>query len=151
MTVPELENKMAVLLGGRAAEAIVFDRVSTGGADDLAKVTQMARSMVAQYGMDKTLGNVAYERPRSLFVGGPDPETWFERGYSEETAREIDCAIRGFIGRAFTRATEILRDRRDVLERGAKSLLEKETLTEPELAELAGVVEAKPRALLVPL
>ena len=142
MTLPELENKMAVLLGGRAAELLIFEQVSTGGADDLAKVAQIARSMVTQYGMDKTLGNVAYERPRSTFLGGPELEPWLERGYSEETAREIDCAIRDLVGRAFLEATAILRMRRAVLERGAKALLEKETLTEQELASLVGSTNA---------
>lgn len=151
MTLPELENKMAVLLGGRAAETIVFDRVSTGGADDLAKVTQIARSMVTQFGMDKTLGNVTYERPRSTFLGGTEPEMWLDRGYSEETAREIDCAVRDFVGRAFARATEILRGRRDVLERGARVLLEKETLTEGELTQLVPALDAAPKALSAPV
>jgi cell division protease FtsH len=70
MTREELLNKMAVLLGGRAAELIVFGHLSTGAADDLAKVTDIARSMVMRYGMNEELGNVAYEHERPLFLGG---------------------------------------------------------------------------------
>ena len=72
MTRDELENKMAVLLGGRAAEKLVFDHLSTGAADDLAKVTDIARSMVMRYGMEEKLGHVAYEAERPLFLGIPD-------------------------------------------------------------------------------
>ena len=71
MTREELENKMAVLLGGRAAEHIVFDELSTGAADDLAKATDIARSMVTRYGMDEELGQVAYEKVPQSFLGGP--------------------------------------------------------------------------------
>jgi len=72
MTRDELENKMAVLLGGRAAEKVVFDHLSTGAADDLAKVTDIARSMVMRYGMEEKLGHVAYEADRPAFLGIPD-------------------------------------------------------------------------------
>ncbi|HUG77296.1 MAG TPA: ATP-dependent zinc metalloprotease FtsH, partial [Burkholderiales bacterium] len=88
MTREELENKMAVLLGGRAAEDVIFGHLSTGAADDLAKVTDIARSMVMRYGMVKSLGFVAYEEERAPFLGGPMPQG--HREYSEETAREID-------------------------------------------------------------
>ncbi|TMG81079.1 MAG: ATP-dependent zinc metalloprotease FtsH, partial [Betaproteobacteria bacterium] len=85
MTREELENKMAVLLGGRAAEDVIFGHLSTGAADDLAKVTDIARSMVMRYGM--ALGHVAYEEERAPFLGGPLPQG--HREFSEETAREI--------------------------------------------------------------
>src|SRR5690606_16443952 len=84
MTRAELENKMTVLLGGRAAEHIVFQHLSTGAADDLQKVTDIARSMVMRYGMDPTLGHVAYESERRSFL--PDAGgTASTRTYSEET------------------------------------------------------------------
>jgi cell division protease FtsH len=134
MTREELENKMAVLLGGRAAEMLVFGHLSTGAADDLAKVTDIARSMVMRYGMVETLGNVAYEQERPLFLGGPRVEA--SRDYSEETAREIDCAVREIVKHAFEKALAILTARRAVLEKSAAALLQKETLGEEELAQI---------------
>ncbi|MDF9391112.1 MULTISPECIES: ATP-dependent zinc metalloprotease FtsH [Methylococcus] len=135
MTRDELENKMAVLLGGRAAERIVFGHLSTGAADDLAKVTDIARSMVMRYGMYEKLGHVTYEAERPTFLGGPAVPD-MRRGFSEETAREIDCAVREIVTGAFKTATLILEQRRESLERGAKLLLEKETLVEEDLAPL---------------
>ena len=135
MTSQELENKMAVLLGGRAAEQIVFSQVSTGAADDLAKVTDIARNMVMRYGMNDKLGNVTYQEERSTFLGGAGIPS-AAREYSEETAREIDVAVRDIVGRAFETATSVLGARRAILESGAKDLLQKETLTEPDLARL---------------
>ena len=73
MTRQELENKMAVLLGGRAAEHIVFGELSTGAADDLVKVTDIARSIVTRYGMTEELGQIVYERSQQSFLGGPQP------------------------------------------------------------------------------
>src|SRR6202023_2204335 len=72
MTREELENKMAVLLGGRAAELLIFNHLSTGAADDLRSVTDIARSMVTRYGMSAKLGSVAYERDPRAFLTGPD-------------------------------------------------------------------------------
>jgi cell division protease FtsH len=133
----ELENKMAVLLGGRAAEKIVFGELSTGAADDLAKVTDIARTMVTRYGMVETLGQVAFEEERDRFLTVPGvPPMPGEKRYSEETAREIDRAVKAFIDEAFSRAVKVLSERRAILERGAKLLLQKETLTEAELASL---------------
>ena len=136
LTEDELENKMAVLLGGRAAERLIFGKVSTGAADDLAKASDIAHSAAAQYGMVPSLGDVAYERQGSLFLQGAPPPGWFERQYSEETAREIDCAVRAMVARAAERATIELEQRRGVLERGAKALLDKETLTAADLQAL---------------
>jgi cell division protease FtsH len=133
MTREELENKMAVLLGGRAAEEIIFGHLSTGAADDLAKVTDIARSMVMRYGMVKALGNVAYEEERAPFLGGPMPQG--HREYSEQTAREIDVAVRDIVKSAYDKVLAILTRQHAVLERGAQRLLEKETLVEEELDE----------------
>src|SRR5690349_14749671 len=138
MTREELENKMAVLLGGRAAEEVVFGHLSTGAADDLAKVTDIARSMVMRYAMVQNLGHVAYEEERAPFLGGPLPQG--HREYSEETAREIDVAVRGIVENAYAKAVAILRKHRAALEAWAKKLLEKETLAEAELAELRSAV-----------
>jgi cell division protease FtsH len=134
MTREELENKMAVLLGGRVAEEVCFGHLSTGAADDLVKVTNIARSMVMRYGMVKALGDVAYDEERAPFLGGiqvPGP-----REYSEQTAREIDVAVREIVSAAHDKALAVLQRDRETLERGAKLLLEKETLSEAELAAL---------------
>ena len=141
MTRDELENKMAVLLGGRAAEKIVFGHWSTGAADDLAKVTDIARSMVMRYGMVEKLGHVAYEAEKTPFLGVPAMPNG--REYSEETARDIDRAVRTIVEEAFRNATAVLAGRRDVLDRGAKQLLQKETLGEEDLRALT-VPEARP-------
>jgi cell division protease FtsH len=139
MTRQELENKMSVLLGGRAAELTVFGHLSTGAADDLRKVTDIARSMVTRYGMSERLGSVAYDRDPRSFLTGPDlPPPPREQDYAEETAAVIDKEVRGIVQSAMERALGILRERRDVLERTAQRLLEKETLDEKELKELVG-------------
>jgi cell division protease FtsH len=136
MTRAELENRMAVLLGGRAAETIVFEEISTGAADDLAKATDIARSMVTRYGMVEKLGQVTFEDATHAFLGTPAGALPQERKYSEETAREIDIAVRNIVDSAFEKAVAILRSKRAVLERTATTLLEKETLTEADLRSL---------------
>jgi cell division protease FtsH len=136
MTREELENRMAVLLGGRAAETIVFEQLSTGAADDLVKVTDIARSMVTRFGMVEKLGQVTFEEAPHSYLGTPAPPFSQERKYSEETAREIDTAVREIVQQAFEKATGILRSKRAILERTAQKLLEKETLNEAELKAL---------------
>jgi cell division protease FtsH len=131
MTVEELENKMTVLLGGRAAEQVVFGEISTGASDDLVKATDIARSMVTRYGMDEKLGQAALETQRGTYLGVPSEGGG--RRFSEDTAREIDVAVRERIDRTYQKALQILRDRRAELDRLAKTLLEKETLTAEEL------------------
>jgi len=141
MTTAELENKMAVLLGGRAAEQVAFGEISTGAADDLQKVANIARSMVLRFGMVEKLGQIAYESEAGPFPGAPGgmPRA---REFSEETAREIDAAVKGFVDRAFAAAVRILTDKRAVLERGAQLLLQKETLIEDDLKGLAAAAGA---------
>jgi cell division protease FtsH len=142
MTRQELENKMAVLLGGRAAELVVFGELSTGAQDDLAKVTDIARAMVVRFGMVEALGNVTYEKEPHSFLGGPQVMPMpGERTYSEATAREIDTAVRDIVGAAFERALGIIREKRSLLEQGAGMLLERETLNEEELRQLVGAVQ----------
>ncbi|MDH3484857.1 MAG: ATP-dependent zinc metalloprotease FtsH [Myxococcales bacterium] len=147
MTREELEEKMAVLLGGRAAEQLVFGHLSTGAADDLAKVTDVARSMVTRYAMVPELGHVSYESESSAFLGGPG-SPFRTREYSDDTAREIDTAVRAIVQRSFDKALNILREERDALEEGAKQLLEKETLGETELNALYDKIEQKRSAAL---
>ncbi|HSN90573.1 MAG TPA: ATP-dependent zinc metalloprotease FtsH [Anaeromyxobacteraceae bacterium] len=143
MTRAELENKMAVLLGGRAAENLVYGHFSTGAADDLSRATDIARSMVARFGMDEGLGPVSYETDPSPFLGqGLGPR----RTYAEETAREIDVAVRRIVEGQFRRAREILGRNRPLLEDGARTLLERETLADAELARvLSRVGPEEPR------
>jgi cell division protease FtsH len=149
LTEDELENKMTVLLGGRAAERLIFGKVSTGAADDLAKASDIARSAAAQFGMVPALGDVAYDRVRQQFLQGAQPPGWFERSYAEQTAREIDCAVRDMVAHAADRALAELTSRRDLLERGAKMLLEKETLSAADLHKLLN--GRKPKATTVPV
>jgi len=143
MTRAELEHKMAGLLGGRAAEQLVFSEISTGAADDLAKATDIARAMVLRYGMSEALGNVAYDRDRSPFLqpNFPVPQ---ERNYSEDTAHAVDSAVRSFVDHAFEQASAILRRNRALLDRTASALLETETLSEPEIERVKQEIVAVP-------
>jgi cell division protease FtsH len=134
----ELKGKLAVLLGGRSAEALVFDEISTGAADDLDKATHIARSMVTRFGMSEALGQMAYESQRDTFLGNPGSVA---REYSEQTAREIDCAVRALVEEAANTAMGILRTYRKQLNEGAANLLEKETLLVAELPDLAAQPE----------
>jgi cell division protease FtsH len=138
MTREELENKMATLLGGRAAEMVIFGHLSTGAADDLRKVTDIARSMVTKYGMSEKIGSVAYDHDQRSFLTGADMPVPHEQDYGEKTATVIDDEVRQLVQSAMNRAVGILTQKRDVLERSARRLLEKETLDERELADLIG-------------
>jgi cell division protease FtsH len=146
MTRRELENKMTVLLGGRAAESLVFEQISTGAADDLAKVTEIARSMAAQFGMMPALGNVSYEPGGNGYVnpGLVDPRP----RYSDVTAHEIDEAVRQAIEQAYERARDVLIRNREVLEAGAAQLLDREVLDESHLKVLFAAVQRRAEAPL---
>ncbi len=140
MTREELENKMAVLLGGRAAEWLVFSHLSTGAADDLAKVTDIARAMVTRYGMSKRLGHMALEREPNSFLGneamlGLKPQ----HDYAESTATAIDEEVQELVQSTFQRSLALLEARRESLERCAQRLLQQETLEAAELRVLAGL------------
>jgi cell division protease FtsH len=145
MTRRELENRMQVLLGGRAAEQVVFGEVSTGAADDLQKVTSIARSIVMRYGMHEKLGNVVYDEERPTMLGAPGAPPG-ERAFSDETSREIDCAVRTIVAAAFERTVQLLTSHRPLLEEGARELLAKETLTQAELEPLRRRLPAAPGA-----
>jgi cell division protease FtsH len=137
MTRAELQRKIAVLLGGRAAEMLVLRELSTGAADDLARATDIAREMVTRYGMDEGLGHVAYQPPPTAtpelaLMGGGAART-----LSEQTMRRIDDAVAALVAEGFARATQLLERHRALLERGAAELLEHETLGEDELRELS--------------
>ncbi len=129
---------MAVLLGGRASEVLIFNELSTGAADDFAKATDIARNMVMRFGMDKKLGLVAYEQPHASFLPGVAEDHSGMRRYSETTAREIDNAVHDILEVAFNRALDILKQRRELLAKCALKLLEHETLSREELLALVG-------------
>jgi cell division protease FtsH len=140
MKKTELMNRIATLLGGRAAEEIIFSDISTGAHNDLSRATDIARSMVTQYGMSTKAGQVylASEK-RSQFLNVPGFESPVE--YSEATAEMIDAEIKDIIQQQYTVALDILRDKRPLLEKGAVLLLEKETITGAELQELGRSLE----------
>jgi cell division protease FtsH len=135
MSRTELANRMAVMLGGRAAESLVFDEVSTGAADDLARATEIARNMVVRFGMTPELGQVCYEPESTTFLAGSAP-IYRPRTYADDTAAAIDHAIKALIEAAFTKAKGILAHDKDTLLAGAKELLERETLSADDLVRL---------------
>jgi cell division protease FtsH len=135
ITSRELKNRMVVLLAGRAAEQIVFGEVSTGAADDLAKVTDIARQIVTRFGMTEALGQAVLERQSNTYLGD-QKIAMREKDYSEDTAREIDLAVKKLIDEAYARAKEMLTERRALLDQGARLLLEKETLTPEDFPAL---------------
>lgn len=141
MTRQELEGKIAVLLGGRAAEHLVFDHYSTGAADDLAKATDIARSMVMRYGMEEGLGHVAYDTERPNYLGLPDERRAGGPQPSGHTAERIDTAVAAILDRAFAVARGVLERNRAVLDLTAATLLDRETLDEQALAELTADLE----------
>jgi cell division protease FtsH len=146
MTRRELEQKLAVLLGGRVAEHVMYGEFSTGAADDLARATDIARSMVTQYAMVPELGNATYAENGAGLLGGPGT-TLHARRYSEETAREIDCAVRAIVDTAFDCARAVLDHNRTILEESARALLDRETLTEADLLPIFEKVELPDAAL----
>ena len=138
MTTTELENKMSVLLGGRAAEKIVFSHLSTGAADDLDKATEVAHAMVTRFGMSSDLGLATFEREAAPFLQGAQASTFRTYNYSEKTAETIDFEVRGLLSRSFERARGVISQYRDVIELGARRLLERETIDEAELKTIWG-------------
>jgi cell division protease FtsH len=134
MTQSELLDRLAVLLGGRCAEEIVFGEVSTGALDDLQRATGIARAMVTEYGMSEKLGPVVYERKRQPgFMEGPWPPA---STYGEETARIVDAEVARIVEGARTRALDIITKRRVELERIASVLIEREVIHSDELGDI---------------
>jgi cell division protease FtsH len=140
MTKSELENKIAALLGGRVAEEIIYQEVSTGAQDDLVKATDIAKSMVKTYGMSSALGGVSFDGARQpvFWPGGQAAPA----EYSEATAREIDCEVRAILDAQYARATAILGERREALRAAASALLATETMTGDELQAIVAKVES---------
>jgi cell division protease FtsH len=134
MTRTELIDRMCVLLGGRVAEELIFHEISTGAQNDLARATDIAKSMVKQYGMSDKLGHMTFEQERKpLFLDIPGNGT---REYSEETAREIDNEVRSIIERAYMKTRNTLGSKNDLLIFVAKTLLEKESIDGEDLRKM---------------
>lgn len=121
---------MCMTLGGRAAEELIFGKISTGAQNDLQRITQMAYAMVTVYGMNDKIGNVSFYDPAN--------ENVFNKPYSEDTAREIDEEVRKLIKAAYDRTLQLLTEKRDQLEILAKELLKKEILFKQDLEDLIG-------------
>jgi cell division protease FtsH len=134
MKKTELLNKIASLLGGRAAEELVFGDISTGAHNDLARATDIAKSMIKEYGMSDSLGQVYFAREKRH----PFLDAGLKEGgdYSEATAEGIDREIKNIISAEYVKALEILRGKIHILHNGARLLLEKEKLEGAELRAL---------------
>ena len=136
LTRTELEDRVAVLLGGRVAEEIVFDEISTGAQNDLSRVTEIARSMVVEYGMSEALGPITYENRNPNMLGMRQPVDFDGLQHSEETRQEIDREIRRIVDEALARVRDLLRIERKALDAVAERLLEKEVIEGEELVEI---------------
>ncbi|MGD8472447.1 MAG: cell division protein FtsH, partial [Desulfobacteraceae bacterium] len=129
-----LLNRLAIMLGGRAAEKIVFEDVSTGAADDLKKTTELARRMVCQWGMSDKIGPVTFRLGETHpFLGRELTES---RNFSEHTAQLIDEEIKSIVGKMEKKAEETLKANRDSLDALTEQLLEHETLNEEEVDKI---------------
>ncbi|OLN26934.1 Cell division protein FtsH [Desulfovibrio sp. DV] len=142
MSQTELLGKIDVLLGGRAAERLVFGDVSTGAHNDLQRATDIAMAMVTEYGMGATLGQATYPRQNRPVFLSPDQSGLARREYSEATAARIDAEVKDILEVAYGRVEALLSDRRPELERVAGELLEREVLDETEFKNLLGPADA---------
>jgi cell division protease FtsH len=134
MTRSELEAKLKVLLGGRVAEEVKYQEISTGAQNDLERATDIARSMVVEYGMSEAIGPISYGRGgRSIFLGAEMPD---RKVYSEKLAAEIDAEVKRIVESAQDAVRHILADKKDKLELLAQRLLEKEVVEKEELKAL---------------
>jgi cell division protease FtsH len=129
-TTEEMKDRMCMTMGGRAAERVVFDRISTGAMSDLDVVTKMAYAAIAYYGMNEKVGNISFYDMVN--------NSTFSRPYSEETARMIDEEARKFIDEQYVRAQALLRDKRALLDVLANELLTKEVIFKDDLERLLG-------------
>ena len=121
-----LENSICILFGGRIAEKLIFDEITTGAGNDLERATGLARKMVCEWGMSDALGPLTYgKKEEQIFLGR---EIAQHRDFSEETARQIDIAVKQIINTAVEKVTDLLGNNRDILDRMTEELLEKETI-----------------------
>jgi cell division protease FtsH len=130
----KFEAELVTMLGGRAAEEVIFQRITTGAGNDLERATELTRKMVMEYGMSDDLGPMTYgEREEMVFLGRSIAE---HRNYSESIARKIDGEVRQVIGQAYSRALQVMTTNRDLLDKLARQLIQKETLAEDEVDAL---------------
>ncbi len=125
-------DEMCMTMGGRAAEEVVFNNISTGALSDLEKVTKQASAMISIYGLNKEIGNVSY------YDSSGQNEYGFGKPYSEQTAQVIDKEVKAMIENEYERAKEILRNNRDKLDILAQKLIEKEVIFREDLEEIFG-------------
>ncbi|MDX1685547.1 MAG: ATP-dependent zinc metalloprotease FtsH [Saprospiraceae bacterium] len=125
----QLKDRICMTLGGRAAEKIIFDKISTGAQNDLDQITKMAYSMVAIYGMNEKVGNVSFHSMS---------QDQFQKPYSDDTAKQIDEEVRILIDEQYQRAQDLLKDKRKELEILAKALLEREVILKSDVEKLIG-------------
>ncbi|MEK9151455.1 MAG: ATP-dependent zinc metalloprotease FtsH [Patescibacteria group bacterium] len=133
-------DELAMFLGGYASEKLIFGDITTGPSSDLERATQMARNMVTRYGMSRLGARTFGKKDEMVFLGREMHE---ERNYSEKTAQDIDTEVSHLIDQAFKRATDILTERRAVLDTLARTLLEKETLEKDEFDAIVGIAAPK--------
>jgi cell division protease FtsH len=142
MTKTELQDKLCVMLGGRVAEEIIFNEVSTGAQNDLQRAADIARGMVKEYGMTEKFGPLTFEkerRPMFLDIGLPPGA----KEYSEDTARQIDQEVKRLVDDAYKKVREALTANQDKLKKLAAALLEKETIEGDEIRKILGLPEKK--------
>ena len=130
-TKEELENKIATYTGGRVAEEIVFNEISTGAANDIEQATKLARGMITRYGMNDDIGMVALETVQNQYLGGDT-----SLSCSETTAAEIDKKVIELVKKEYEKAKELLTSHRAELDKIAKHLYEKETITGEEFMSI---------------
>jgi cell division protease FtsH len=148
-TTEQLKDSLCMTLGGRAAEEIIFGRISTGAQNDLERITKMSYAMITMYGMNDKIGNVSFYDPQN--------EYGFQKPYSEKTAEMIDEEVRKLIDAAYMRTKELLKEKREQLEILAQELLKKEVLHQDDLERLLGrrpydskVLEKKEETIIKP-
>jgi len=129
----EMLNDIIKALGGRAAEELMLDDISTGASGDIKQATNIARAMITRYGMSDNLGLVCYDSEEEVFLGR---DYGHSKAYSDDTASKIDEEIKTIIDKLYEKAKKLLGDNKDILQRIAKELLEKETLNEAEFEEI---------------
>ena len=137
MNKAELENKIATLTGGRAAEEVAFNSITTGASNDIEQATRLARGMITRYGMSDEFGMVALETVTNQYLGGDT-----SLACSNETAAKIDAAVIEVVKQAHDKAVEIIRENMGKLDEIAGYLLEKETITGEEFMEILNRKEA---------
>ena len=131
-----LFNNIAILLGGRVAEALVFDEVTTGAGNDIERATNLARKMVCEWGMSQKMGPLSYgKKEEQIFLGR---EFATHKDYSEETAKNIDEEVVSIVKRNYERSIKLLSEHIDILHRMSSELLEKEVLNGVEIDMIIG-------------